>query len=289
MAAARQQDNSADNFNPTFSATVGSVTSQPHNCLYCHKQYASNAKLLQHQRKKHCVPQDCLLEGIVKKGNEDQELKLVTVSGDDLNQLIQQQPQVGAAGEWRTVETHHDEIIAAAGMQEQPPGLEYRMVDGEVLQLTRVPQAEAMRLVNSGATVIHVPADQEPADLGVPGPSRIQPSVQVQQQPNAEGMIVFNQCPTTSTTPTTTTNAAVRPPALNTNHDLPAELVQVLVNQPVQHQQQPDESNRSARSATRQPQSTTAPRNNAVIDNSSSSNDDWINAYRRQQNPHHQK
>ena len=39
--------------NETFSATSGSVTSQPHRCLFCHKQYASNAKLLQHQRKKH--------------------------------------------------------------------------------------------------------------------------------------------------------------------------------------------------------------------------------------------
>ena len=39
--------------NPTFSATVGSVSSLPHNCPHCHKQYASNAKLLQHQRKVH--------------------------------------------------------------------------------------------------------------------------------------------------------------------------------------------------------------------------------------------
>ena len=39
--------------NPTFSTTVGSVTSQPHSCPHCHKQYASNAKLLQHLRKKH--------------------------------------------------------------------------------------------------------------------------------------------------------------------------------------------------------------------------------------------
>ena len=37
----------------TFSATVGSVTTVPHPCIYCHKQYASKAKLLQHQRKKH--------------------------------------------------------------------------------------------------------------------------------------------------------------------------------------------------------------------------------------------
>ncbi|GAB6024300.1 hypothetical protein CHUAL_008992 [Chamberlinius hualienensis] len=39
--------------NPTYSQTVGSVTTLPHNCEWCHKQYASKAKLLQHQRKKH--------------------------------------------------------------------------------------------------------------------------------------------------------------------------------------------------------------------------------------------
>ena len=39
--------------NPTYSQTVGSVTTIPHPCEYCHKQYASKAKLLQHQRKKH--------------------------------------------------------------------------------------------------------------------------------------------------------------------------------------------------------------------------------------------
>jgi len=39
--------------NPTFSATVGSILSVAHACNCCHKQYASKAKLLQHQRKKH--------------------------------------------------------------------------------------------------------------------------------------------------------------------------------------------------------------------------------------------
>lgn len=39
--------------NPTFSQTVGSVTTHPQSCQWCHKQYASKAKLLQHQRKKH--------------------------------------------------------------------------------------------------------------------------------------------------------------------------------------------------------------------------------------------
>jgi len=39
--------------NPTFSATVGSILTSAHACNCCHKQYASKAKLLQHQRKKH--------------------------------------------------------------------------------------------------------------------------------------------------------------------------------------------------------------------------------------------
>ena len=39
--------------NPTYSQTVGSITTMPHGCEHCHKQYASKAKLVQHQRKKH--------------------------------------------------------------------------------------------------------------------------------------------------------------------------------------------------------------------------------------------
>ncbi len=45
--------NESEDLNPTFSATVGSIPSQPHGCPHCHKQYASNAKLLQHLRNKH--------------------------------------------------------------------------------------------------------------------------------------------------------------------------------------------------------------------------------------------
>jgi len=39
--------------NPTYSQTIGSITTDPHRCKWCHKQYASKAKLLQHQRKQH--------------------------------------------------------------------------------------------------------------------------------------------------------------------------------------------------------------------------------------------
>ncbi|XP_034940799.1 PR domain zinc finger protein 10-like [Chelonus insularis] len=50
----RQREvDSQGSINSTFSQTVGSVTTIPQNCQWCHKQYASKAKLLQHQRKKH--------------------------------------------------------------------------------------------------------------------------------------------------------------------------------------------------------------------------------------------
>ncbi|XP_058809223.1 PR domain zinc finger protein 10-like [Phymastichus coffea] len=39
--------------NPTFSQAAGSIKTAPQGCQWCHKQYASKAKLLQHQRKKH--------------------------------------------------------------------------------------------------------------------------------------------------------------------------------------------------------------------------------------------
>lgn len=59
--------------NPTFSQTVGSITTRPQNCKWCHKQYASKAKLLQHQRKKH---QDHI-EGDLGPCKEDEDGDLI--------------------------------------------------------------------------------------------------------------------------------------------------------------------------------------------------------------------
>lgn len=39
--------------NASYSETVGNVTTHPQRCDWCHKQYASKARLLQHQRKLH--------------------------------------------------------------------------------------------------------------------------------------------------------------------------------------------------------------------------------------------
>ena len=209
--------------NPTYSATVGSVTSQPHNCPFCHKQYATNAKLLQHQRKEHhgdhnynqkrsqllaeaveaggqILPEAAAAAAasqVVETGGQGSGL-LVTVSGEEIGHFIppQNQPGPSAASitnqmsssqppEWRTstasnatsaseqqpstASIHAAELIvgddkAVQQVQQAPSSLEYR-IDGEVLQLTRVPQAEAMRLVNSGATVIHVADPQQDSNL----------------------------------------------------------------------------------------------------------------------------
>lgn len=37
----------------SYSCVAGCITSEPHCCTWCHRQYASRAKLLQHQRKLH--------------------------------------------------------------------------------------------------------------------------------------------------------------------------------------------------------------------------------------------
>lgn len=65
--------------NLTFSQTVGSITTQPHSCQWCHKQYASKAKLLQHQRKKHSEIINKLPSNNSKRDHEE-ELKVIFYS-----------------------------------------------------------------------------------------------------------------------------------------------------------------------------------------------------------------
>ncbi|ELU00380.1 hypothetical protein CAPTEDRAFT_221119 [Capitella teleta] len=64
------------NFQPsTFSQTIGSVTTMPHSCSYCHKQYASRAKLLQHIRRKHneLAEDDPGIQAVILEGETDLE------------------------------------------------------------------------------------------------------------------------------------------------------------------------------------------------------------------------
>ncbi|XP_070202868.1 PR domain zinc finger protein 10-like isoform X2 [Littorina saxatilis] len=70
--------------NQTFSQTTGSITTMPHGCEFCHKQYASKAKLMQHQRKLHpdLVPaaQERRKSGVDSKG--DLNIMDITVTED---------------------------------------------------------------------------------------------------------------------------------------------------------------------------------------------------------------
>ena len=64
----------SDVANPTYSTTVGSITTHPHPCDWCHKQYASKAKLLQHQRKKHPAEIESSSQRVTPQKSTDQVL-----------------------------------------------------------------------------------------------------------------------------------------------------------------------------------------------------------------------
>lgn len=66
--------------NPIFSQTVGSITTRPQNCKWCFKQYASKAKLLQHQRKKHAEQLHSLT---LQNKNRNQEKNKIGSNGKE--------------------------------------------------------------------------------------------------------------------------------------------------------------------------------------------------------------
>jgi hypothetical protein len=100
-ASARNQPDNADASsslpNPTFSTTVGSMIVTAHACNSCHKQYASKAKLLQHQRKKHGSQWDAagrrragpmaVAPRVVSDGTGDHQL-MIDTSSDGASKLL---------------------------------------------------------------------------------------------------------------------------------------------------------------------------------------------------------
>ena len=214
-------------FNPTFSATVGSISSLPHNCQFCHKQYATNAKLLQHQRKEHQgqpspnKPVGGVSGNPVASGSSG---LLVTVSEQDIGHLIQH-AQPGSSNSQQPPQPVWETRPGESANAEQPgtANLAYRGVDGELLQLTRVPQSEAMRLVHSGATVIHV--SDPPNDNPDPEPQRdpLDSSLHLPAQDHQRLIYGRND---------SVRNMSENPTPRNNdnNYVLPDELVQVFVN-----------------------------------------------------------
>ncbi|KAK7788748.1 hypothetical protein R5R35_014436 [Gryllus longicercus] len=85
--------------NPTFSQTVGSITTLPHGCPWCHKQYASKAKLLQHQRKKHIdlLPQSQQVPRLARNPSSPSRHEDKTVSSPQLASVDEQEPPLSGA------------------------------------------------------------------------------------------------------------------------------------------------------------------------------------------------
>ena len=150
--------------NSTFSATVGNVTSLPHNCPFCHKQYASNAKLLQHQRKVHLQLMDkerqvprVAAAGGTGGGGGGRKISGASAAGSQHPLFIEQQDD-DASGDASIRFALSDDNSAAASLLHIQGSMSPVTAAAEVVQLTPVPQEEALRLASHGATVIHVPA-----------------------------------------------------------------------------------------------------------------------------------
>lgn len=93
--------------NPTFSQTVGSITTRPQNCKWCHKQYASKAKLLQHQRKKHF---DLLSVEPLNSSKEDEEPQRKDGDYDD-NEMIMDKIDGGKKDNNSDAVTEFDKVV----------------------------------------------------------------------------------------------------------------------------------------------------------------------------------
>ncbi len=72
--------------NPSYSQTVGSVTTMPHQCEFCHKQYASRAKLMQHQRKAHPQVSRCTEVTSLVSLAQHAELEVLCSVGENTGQ-----------------------------------------------------------------------------------------------------------------------------------------------------------------------------------------------------------
>lgn len=98
--------------NPSFSETVGNFTTHAQRCPWCHKQYASKARLLQHQRKLHMKEIEmCGNGGIAIDGGNQQMI------GDDVEYIIPTYENI--SGDF-TEQQHHQHNVQQPYMAYEP-------------------------------------------------------------------------------------------------------------------------------------------------------------------------
>lgn len=163
--------------NATYSHTVGSVTTVPHPCEFCHKQYASKAKLMQHQRKKHpqhvqqMAPSDrrrsVATLAIHKTGNTTLlvatpmgEAPQTPVDNGEVN--IATQP-IGGADNIQAADLLTQAMSELQGMGDFRPQTEYRITTapGGAAVLQPTTQHSTIELSHLGQTLVHTFQQQQ--------------------------------------------------------------------------------------------------------------------------------
>lgn len=107
--------------NPTYSQMVGSITTMPHSCNFCHKQYASKAKLMQHQRKKH--PEMVPPSLIVRRVKEE---RMTGLSDDSHGGVGDDEYDVTPGQSQAVTDPYQQADLLTQAMSELTQSLEYR-------------------------------------------------------------------------------------------------------------------------------------------------------------------
>ncbi|GIX76994.1 PR domain zinc finger protein 10 [Caerostris darwini] len=218
--------------NPTFSQTVGSITTHPHHCNWCHKQYASKAKLLQHQRKKHVdmlalsyVANNTKVEPACDQGTQvTGEIVIESAIQEPSAVLIDSAKQrVHYLDKNAMVVASHDGLPTAdlltQAMSELTQNFEYR--SGSEFILTRLSQSTPATLVNPSPSTTPIPDAPSPSAVPTSSPSVLDASIgtpldplqlnqfiaqyQQQQQLNPQQLVVLTSVTRSWPTGVTTT------------------------------------------------------------------------------------
>lgn len=182
--------------NPTFSQTVGSVTTIPHPCEFCHKQYASKAKLMQHQRKKHgdMVPPAVERRKSMPLAFSIDRVKTISgMVGDKLDDSV----VIGAPTAPQPNELQTADLLTQAMSELQQTLNEYRPQATTTDIVPMTPPRTAHGLIGTGTPIVMLqttgggqPAMIELSQLQqlVPGQFQVAAPAQVQDGGNAESV-----------------------------------------------------------------------------------------------------
>ena len=183
-ASARKQFSECPGLpNPTFSAPTGHLTTMPHRCNLCHKQYATKAKLIQHHRKKH-DGKDAQTNG--------KPLSIITL--DEQNHKIVAATAmiaqcIGENGEIQLVQQANNELqllpeadLLTQAMSELTRSFEYRVATGPGATDYQTMVPCLINTSSGTATIVQTISSSSTAELNQLGQQLSQQLAQIQMQ-----------------------------------------------------------------------------------------------------------